>query len=294
MTEFLLRALLAAAGALPLGALHALGGALGQLGWWVAPRWRARIAENIAQAGYPADLGPRAAREAGRQALEVAWVWRRPENEVRAVLEVVEPEVEQAALARGGPVIYLTPHLGCFEVASHYCALTHWRAPKSLTAMYRIPKREVFHALMRAGRTHLGSQLAPANAGGVRRMLRALREGNAVGILPDQVPSEGEGVWVPFFGRRAYTMTLPGKFAAATGAAVLFIAAERGRVRGRAGFRIRFQALSAPLTGDGVRDAAQINRDLERLIALAPAQYLWGYNRYKRPAGAPPPDEAAA
>jgi KDO2-lipid IV(A) lauroyltransferase len=282
---------------LPLGWVHALGGVLGLLTYALSPTYRRRLRANLGQAGFGvAALAWPAAREAGKQALETAWVWMRPAADLRRVMQVVDGAVEEQALAAGKPVIYLTPHLGCFEITAQYCVLGHWQAPRSLTALYRVPRKEVLRPLVEHGRRRNGVELAPANLGGVRQLLRALQRNNAVGILPDQVPSEGEGVWAPFFGRPAYTMTLPGKLARATGASVLFIFGERVRdLDGRgAGFRIRFQALSHPLTGDAELDAARVNRDLERLIATCPTQYLWGYNRYKVPAGVAPPPQAEA
>jgi KDO2-lipid IV(A) lauroyltransferase len=282
---------------MPLGWVHALGGALGLVVYGLSPTYRRRLRANLGQAGFPVDeLAFEAARAAGRQALETAWVWMRPAGDLRRVMRVAGADAEEAAIASGRPVIYLTPHLGCFEITAQYCVLNRWRPPKSLTALYRVPKKEILRPLVELGRRRNGVELAPANLGGVRQLLRALKRGDAVGILPDQVPSEGDGVWAPFFGRSAYTMTLPGKLASATGATVLFIFGERVRdLDGAgAGFRIRLQALSEPLTGDPVGDATRVNRDLERLIRTCPTQYLWGYNRYKRPAGAPPPGEAGA
>jgi KDO2-lipid IV(A) lauroyltransferase len=282
---------------MPLGWVHALGGVLGLLVYALSPTYRRRLCTNLVQAGFSVDkLARVAAREAGKQALETAWVWVRPAADLRRVMQVADGEIERAAIASGRPVIYLTPHLGCFEITAQYCVLNHWQAPRSLTALYRIPRKEVLRPLVELGRKRNGVELAPANLGGVRQLLRALKRGNAAGILPDQVPSEGEGVWAPFFGRPAYTMTLPGKLAAAAGATVLFIFGERVRdLDGEgAGFRIRFQALSEPLSGDAERDALRVNLDLERLIRTCPAQYLWGYNRYKVPAGAPPPPQCQA
>jgi KDO2-lipid IV(A) lauroyltransferase len=283
---------------LPLGWVHALGGLFGMVVYALSPTYRRRLRANLAQAGF--DIGAlalAAAREAGKQALETAWIWMRPAADLRRVMQVVDGAIEHAAIASGRPVIYLTPHLGCFEITAQYCVLNHWQAPKSLTALYRIPRKQVLRPLVELGRKRNGVELAPASLAGVRKLLRALKNGNAVGILPDQVPSEGEGVWTPFFGRPAYTMTLPGKLAHAAAANVLFIFGERVRnlSGGGAGFRIRFQALSEPLTGDAERDALRVNVDLERLICSCPAQYLWGYNRYKVPAGAaPPPKEAGS
>jgi KDO2-lipid IV(A) lauroyltransferase len=277
---------------LPLGLVHALGGALGLVAYGLSPTYRRRLRTNLAQAGFPVDrFAFAAAREAGKQAVETPWIWLRPAAELRKVMQVVDGAVETAALASGRPVIYLTPHLGCFEITAQYCVLNHWQPPRSLTALYRIPRKEILRPLVELGRRRNGVELAPANLGGVRQLLRALKRGNAVGILPDQVPSEGEGVWATFFGRPAYTMTLPGKLASSAGAIVLFIFGERVRDLdgNRAGYRIHLQPLSAPLTGEPERDARQVNADLERLIRTCPTQYLWGYNRYKHPAGAPPP-----
>jgi len=282
---------------LPLSWVHALGGFLGVVTYALSPTYRRRLRTNLAHAGFDVDrLALACAREAGKQAVETAWVWMRPADDLRQVMQVVDGGIESEAIASGRPVIYLTPHLGCFEITAQYCVLNAWRAPRSLTALYRIPRKEILRPLVELGRRRNGVELAPANLGGVRQLLRTLKRGNAVGILPDQVPSEGDGVWAPFFGRPAYTMTLPGRLASAANATVLFIFGERVRAGDgkRAGFRIRFQALSEPLSGDTERDAQRMNRDLERLIRTCPTQYLWGYNRYKTPAGAPAPPEKTA
>jgi KDO2-lipid IV(A) lauroyltransferase len=282
---------------LPLRWVHAIGGALGLATYLLSATYRRRLRANLAQAGLDvARLARPAAREAGRQALETAWVWLRPAQDLQRVMRVQDDAVERDAIASGRPVVYLTPHLGCFEITAQYCVLTHWKPPRALVALYRIPKKAILQPLVEFGRTRNGVELAPANLGGVRQLLRALKQGRAAGILPDQVPSGGEGTWAPFFGRPAYTMTLPGKLAAATGARVLFIFGERvADLDGQGpGYRIRFQPLSGELTGEPEHDAALVNRDLERLILACPQQYLWGYNRYKTPAGAPPPPQGGA
>ena len=134
-------------------------------------------------------------------------------------------------------------------------------------------------------------KLPPAYLTGVIRLLKALKNVEAVGMLPDQVPGNGECAWLPFFGRPAYTMTLAARLAE-TGATVLMAYAER--LHYGAGYHLKLFPLSAPLAGDLVQRATQINRELETLIRQCPGQYLWGYNRYKVPAGAEPPNAAAA
>jgi KDO2-lipid IV(A) lauroyltransferase len=113
-----------------------------------------------------------------------------------------------------------------------------------------------------------------------------------VGLLPDQVPSRGEGVWAPFFGRPAYTMTLPARLAREHGALVLLVWARR-LPRG-AGFTLHWHRLDTPLTGEAMADATILNAAMEGLIRACPEQYLWSYKRYKVPAGVKPPGQPAA
>ena len=110
-----------------------------------------------------------------------------------------------------------------------------------------------------------------------------------VGMLPDQAPKTGEGAWLKFFGRYAYTMTLAARLTE-TGAASLLTWGER--LPGGRGYRVHFQPPQNPLAGSTVDRAQQINSEIELLIQQCPTQYLWGYNRYKRPGGAElPPAE---
>jgi KDO2-lipid IV(A) lauroyltransferase len=156
-----------------------------------------------------------------------------------------------------------------------------------MTVLYRIPRKSVLRPIVESGRAADGLRLAPAEMRGVRMLMKAMKDREVVGILPDQVPSRGEGVWAPFFGHWAYTMTLPARLARQFDAIVLFVYGER-LPRG-AGYRIHLRRLREPLSGDPAHDAAVINRGLEALIRECPAQYLWGYNRYKVPTGAERP-----
>lgn len=134
------------------------------------------------------------------------------------------------------------------------------------------------------GRRRGRTELATTDLAGVRKLLRALRDGEAVGMLPDQVPRFGDGVWVPFFGHPAFTMTLSGRLRRVTGAAAFMSFAER-LPRGR-GYRLHIEPLD-----DAVQDEAELNRRVECMIRMRPEQYLWGYDRYKVPPDALPPAE---
>jgi KDO2-lipid IV(A) lauroyltransferase len=127
---------------------------------------------------------------------------------------------------------------------------------------------------------------------GVRMVLKHLRRGGCSVVLPDQVPGLGEGEWVDFFGRPAYTMTLLGRLQEASGAALVFCYARR-LPRGE-GYSMHFAAMDEALPADRREAARRVNAEVEKLVREAPEQYLWGYNRFKRPAGAPPPPPGAA
>ena len=271
---------------LPLCVLHRLGALCGRLVYLLAPRYRRFLSTNLRAAGFAETaLMRQAIAEAGKGLLELPAIWLRPHATVAGwVAEVTGWDLVEAALARHRGIIFITPHLGCFEITAQYYA---YRAPAGapLTALYRPPKSKAVEPLMLAGRDRPNLRLASADLKGVRVLLRALKRGEAIGILPDQAPGVGEGEWAEFFGRPAYTMTLAGRLAESSGAQTILAYAER-LPRGR-GYHLHLQPMPAPLAGES--PARTLNRALEGLIRLCPAQYGWGYNRYKVPAGASAP-----
>ena len=278
---------------LPLSVVQALGGLLGRLVYLLGGRYAQRLREHMALAGLDVRrLAGSAAAEAGKQSLETAWVWLRPRVDLARMIEWADEPVLRAALDDGRAVIILTPHLGCFEAIAQGYALRPEARTRPMTALYRRPKKDVLLPLVEDARAKDGLLLAPADMRGVRMLMRALKSRQVLGILPDQVPSQGDGVWAPFFGKPAYTMVLPAKLALSGNAIVLVLGAER--LPQGAGFRIHVERLSEALVGEPAADAAAINRAIEKMVLRFPAQYLWGYNRYKRPAGAPAADENAS
>ena len=147
--------------------------------------------------------------------------------------------------------------------------------------LYKAPRHPAMHRLLRVGRSQTGVTPVPADTSGVRALLRALKRGEAVGILPDQVPSAGDGLWADFFGRPAFTMTLPLRLAQKTGARVCLMAVWR-QADGQ-GWEVEVEDL------EGLPDPATLNARIEALVRRRPEQYVWNYNRYKVPAGMTPP-----
>jgi KDO2-lipid IV(A) lauroyltransferase len=268
---------------LPLPLLHALGAGLGRIVHLCSPRYRKYLRQNLDAAGM-IDSGLRHAvvAEMGKAVLETPAVWLRPLGGVAGlVVEVSGWNHIEEGMKRGRGVIIATPHIGCWEIVGQYVAS---RMP--ITVMYRPPKIRALEAVMRVGRSRGTAMTSvPADVAGVRAMLKALRRGDAIGVLPDQVPGVGEGEWVPFFGRPAYTMTLLARISEKTGAPVFLCFAER-LPRGRG---YRFSAEPLPAAQASESPLRVLNRAIEQMIRRHPEQYLWGYNRHKVPAGVQPP-----
>lgn len=267
-----------------LATLHRLGALLGWLTWLASPTYRRHLRENMALA-LGADSARRvrnaAIANAGRTSLELPRLWLHPlEETVRLVREVRGWDYVEAAQAAGKGILFLTPHLGCFEVTAQY--YSH-RAP--ISVLYRPPKQAWLQTMIEEGRARPQLYLAPADLSGVRTLIKALRRGEAVGMLPDQAPRRGEGRWIDFFGRPAYTMTLAGKLSE-SGATVVLAWGER--LPDGDGFRLHFMPPEHPVEGSVEERAACISREMERLILKCPEQYLWGYNRYKQRRGTEP------
>lgn len=270
----------------PLPVLHALGSALGWLVYLLSGGYRRRLKENISRAGFSDSLGA-SISEAGKNLMELPFIWCANPARVLRTASVENWELVQAALDAKKGVIFLTPHLGCFEIVAQTIA-----AKTPLTVLYRPPRKAALKPLIEGARARDGLMLAPANLSGVRIMLKALKKGELIGLLPDQVPQQGEGAWANFFGKPAYTMTLPAKMQTMTGAPIILTYAER-LPHGR-GFVVRFVAFDAILEGDATQQATTINAAMEQLIARCPAQYFWSYNRYKTPEGVHGPEQESA
>jgi KDO2-lipid IV(A) lauroyltransferase len=264
---------------LPLTLLHALGSVLGWAIYGMSPTYRRHLVENLRLAGYTdARTRREAIAAAGQMLAELPAIWLRTRAELWRWVERVDGgELLRAAHAAGKDIVFLAPHHGCFEITPQLLA-----DYSPVTILYRAPKLRFLQPLMQEGRARDNVRLASADLGGVRELLATLRRHEPVGILPDQVPGEGEGEWAEFFGRPAYTMTLAGKLARRPNTATFLAFGER-LPRG-AGYVIHLRELAEPLAGE--TPARHVNRAIEALVRERPGQYLWGYNRYKSPARA--------
>lgn len=270
----LMFALLWLLGRLPLRVLHALGDAIGWL-WLRAGLREARVAAINLDLCFPElgaeqrrELVRRTLAETGRTASELTWLWTRSAQTVNAGIRVVAGErLFLDAIAAGRGVLIAAPHFGAWEALNLYLSRT---APVAI--LYRPPRQAWLEVLINRCRGRFGAEPVRAEAAGVRTLMKRLKDGGVVGILPDQQPKVGEGEFAPFFGRPALTMSLFPKLAQRTGAAVLFAWAERLPAGG--GFAVHF------IDAGPIHDATAMNAAIEGIARRAPAQYQWTYKRF--------------
>ena len=272
----------------PLRLLHAFGGVLGWAAYALSPSYRRRLRTNAALAGVSRQDCRASVAEAGRMTMELPRLWLRPRDQpVSDPVGWSGEDCIERALAAGRGIVLLTPHMGSFEIAAQAYA-QRFGARQPITVLYRPARQAWLRDLEETARARPALATAPASLAGVRLMMRALKRGETLGLLPDQVPPEGMGVWAPFFGQPAYTMTLAARLVQQTGATPLLIWGER-LPRG-AGYVVRVTSLEESLPAPAGDDAAwqqaaaaAMNRNMERMILAKPSQYLWGYHRYKNP-----------
>lgn len=268
----MLATLLKPLSALPLSLIHRLGAGLGWLLYLASSKTKRHVIENMSQSNlFTNDLSS-AARNSfistGKAILETIYILNSDDKKVaKLIREVHGWDLVENSVKEGKGVICLTPHMGCFEIASLYYGLHN-----PITVLYRPPKKKWLTPILN-GRKRPNITLAEANTNGVRKLLRALKKGESIGILPDQVPAAGEGEWADFFGKTAYTMSLASKLATKTDATVIMAFGER--LDNGQGYALHLTKV------DSIATPALLNKAIEKQIEQCPTQYYWSYQRYK-------------
>jgi len=272
---------------LPLPVVHFIGTVIGWFFYLIPNKRRSTTITNLdlcfpeMSAAQRKKLVRRSLIEAGKGVAETGgvWLWSH-DRALRLIRKVSGRELLDKIMTSGKGCIIASPHIGTWEIAGLYCSLLY-----PMTSLYRPPPLAGMNNLMRYARERAGAKLVPTDRNGVKLLLAALKNGETIGILPDQDPSSGVGVFAPFFGIQAKTMTLLSKLANKTGSGVLICYAERlpyGR-----GYHIHFSETSGDVAdSDAIKSCTAINMQVEKCVRELPEQYLWCYKRFRsRPAG---------
>jgi KDO2-lipid IV(A) lauroyltransferase len=264
---------------LPLSLAQKIGRFLGWIAWCLPGSYKQRASINIAFAMPKAGraLRKRAMLFVGQLFFEMPFWWvTRDDKLINRHVTCDNWTQFSDALSLGKGVILLSPHAGCFELLGPV-----YSSRFKSTVLFRPPRMAWLQDWIITMRSRSQLKMAPANQSGVRTLVKTLKRGNTIGILPDQVPVDGEGVWAPFFGQPAYTMTLVERLQSLTDATIFILGAKRND--SGIGFTILHKRMHQSLSSDPVVAATQINREMEDMIMQMPDQYLWGYNRYRQP-----------
>jgi Kdo2-lipid IVA lauroyltransferase/acyltransferase len=185
-----------------------------------------------------------------------------------------------AARAGGRGVIVVSGHFTTLEVCGR---LMCDYAP--LAGMYRPHAQAAMEWAVKRGRARYAAAMFPKQD--VRGAVRHLKRGGLLWYAPDQDPSRGDSVFVPFFGQPAHSLTSTHQLARLSGAAVMFYQHVR---RNDGGYTLRLFPASAGFPGkDALADTAEVMAAIETMARAAPAQYLWIHRRFKRrPEGGSP------
>lgn len=293
MLAYLLFLIARLIGLLPWPTLRALGDGLANF-WRRRNARESRVAMRGLELAFPdmpagerAALHEAALNSTGRQTFETLRIWTRPAADSLSMLDE-GPGVAlfDAALAGGRGLIVAAPHHGNWEL------LNRWLAARTpLAILYAPPESATVDAFLRRVRESQGDEgrveQVRAEGIGIRQLFKRLQSGGVVGILPDQQPKQGDGVWAPFFGVPASTMTLIGRLAERTGADVLYAWCARQGDGPR--FTLHVEAAPSGIASrDAVESAAALNAGIEALVRRAPEQYQWTYKRWsQQPEGSP-------
>jgi len=209
------------------------------------------------------------------------WHWS-PERILQYLDESRGLEHLHAAVETGNGVILATPHCGSWELAGQFI-----QQVLHCTVLYKPGRHPDVEALLLEKRRRAGATIVPANAAGLRVLYKTIKAGGAIGILPDQEPTRGEGEFAPFYGIETLTGVLLPRIAHRTGTKVVFVLCKRcdgGR------YRLHFLPTDQAISGQDTRAAlTALNEGIERTIELDTTQYLWAYKRFRnRPEGEPP------
>ena len=268
---------------LPLKVVHWLGSGLGWLTSILPTRARRTTEQNL-RLCFPqlTDEELRALVITSLQqttitALEMGKNWLSPIDKTLAMVKEIvgEKVLEQAAAEKKG-VIIVTPHLGNWELLGQYVSKV-----TPTTFLYKPPRNPYFEKMMKSVRTRGKLKMAPTNSKGVGTLLKRLKQGESVGILPDQEPAIESGEFAPFFGVPALTMTLVAGLTARTGAKVVFGFAER--LPQAQGFRMNIYPADPLIYDPDIKRSVEgLNRSVEKCVTQAISQYQWEYKRFKR------------
>ena len=203
---------------------------------------------------------------------EIIYVWFHEYDKNRQLIHTVHGlEAFEKVLADDAGTLVISPHFGNWELVWTYLCNEYKSA-----GLYRPPRMKELESIRLQGSDDV--EVVRTRAIDVRRMLKILKQGRSLFVLPDQQPPEGSGEFAPFFGQPAYTMTLLHGLANRTGANIWIATC----LDGDDGYELTFNELPISGSMDLLEFNTALNQHMEAYIRSTPAQYQWSYKRFKK------------
>jgi len=266
---------------LPLRVNHALGATIGNIAWYCNTRERVIAVANINMCftdktdAEKKQLAHSSLKETGKALTEAAWIWTRPPEQLSALIKkTMGADVLERAQNSNKGLLVATPHMGTWEL----CNLPLSRIDP-ITYLYKSPRFKKLEQQLIEWRANLNALPANVDPRGIRTLLKKLKSGGTVGLLPDQEPDRESGTFAPFFNVPANTMTLISKLAERGDANIVFCFAQR-LPKGRGWHMHYLEPDEAVYSSDKLESASAVNRTVERCVLHCPEQYIWNYKRF--------------
>jgi Kdo2-lipid IVA lauroyltransferase/acyltransferase len=280
-----LRAVLSVLAWLPLPLAQRLGRAFGSLGFTLARTERRKALASLTLA-YPErsdaerlGLARACFRHLGQSAFELACVRQLDRQLDRQIEWPAEDRAAlEAALCRGKGVVFITGHVGNWELLARRVA----QAGYLCQSIARETSDPSTTSLVERFRASGGVRsIWRGQEGAARKMLRALRANELLGLVIDQ-DTRVQSVFVPFFGTLAATPRAPADLVLRTGAALMVGFCQR---RPDGGYLLTMKELPVEQTNDRESDVlkltAALSSEIEQAIRHAPEQWVWMHQRWK-------------
>lgn len=272
---------------LPLSGVRAVGSLVGVIALKLSKRTSQRLRNNLLVTGLATpenidEMVTNTAKSMGMTLAEAALIaWQKKYAYINRLFEVDDSFYQvKEILATGKNIVFLTPHIGNFELAIKYFALN---LPMKINILYKPEKDPVLNAIMLEGRTERNVIPVPTNRKGVLSLMKHLKSGGTIGILPDNVASGGDGEWVKFFGQYVYATSLTAKICQMPDTRTVLVQS----VRTATGFKASCIPFN-PSSQDTHEIMQELYIEIEKLVREVPEQYYWSYDRFRNVDNAKP------
>ena len=200
-----------------------------------------------------------------------------PEYSLSLLKDVQGEHFFTDALANQKGVIVVVPHLGSWELLNAW--LNVYAAP---VIMYKPNKVKGANRYVLEAREKFNATLVPTDETGIRAIFKHLKQGGLTVILPDHVPKPSGGIFSNFYGQHALSSTLVSKLASKTQCNVIGLSCIRDTHNSQ-----HFSVICHPLSEDILSKDLQLsvdtlNAEIQKMIDIAPEQYIWSYKRFRK------------